>query len=135
VRRMRYLPTLHCAAMLAVACAPALAGERSVGIASFYSEVPASAEAMTAAHPSLPLGTLVRVTRTDTGKTVVLRINDRGPFVRGRIIDVSLRAAEQLEMVGVGLAPVSVEVVDAEVLADAAEFHLLEGCQACEALP
>lgn len=132
---MRYLPTLHCAAMLAVACAPALAGERSVGIASFYSEVPASAEAMTAAHPSLPLGTLVRVTRTDTGKTVVLRINDRGPFVRGRIIDVSLRAAEQLEMVGVGLAPVSVEVVDAEVLADAAEFHLLEGCQACEALP
>ena len=65
--------------------------------------------ALTAAHKTLPLGTWVRVRRVDTGKLVVVRVNDRGPFVHGRIIDLSYTAAKQLGMVGPGTA--SVEVV------------------------
>ncbi|MFN6516916.1 MAG: septal ring lytic transglycosylase RlpA family protein [Nostoc sp. CreGUA01] len=68
-------------------------------------------EAMTAAHRSLPFGTRVRVTNTRNGRSVVLRINDRGPFIRGRIIDVSYGAARVLGMMGSGIAPVHVEVL------------------------
>jgi rare lipoprotein A len=65
--------------------------------------------AMTAAHPTLPIPSYVRVTRLDNNKSVVLRINDRGPFHRGRIIDVSYAAAHQLGMLGPGSAQVLVE--------------------------
>lgn len=65
--------------------------------------------AMTAAHKTLPFGTWVEVRRLDTGKTVVLRINDRGPFVHDRIIDLSYAGAKALDMVGPGTA--SVEIV------------------------
>lgn len=68
-------------------------------------------EGMTAAHRSLPFGTQVRVTNTHNGRSVVLRINDRGPFIRGRIIDVSAGAARILGMMGSGVAPVHVEVL------------------------
>ncbi|WP_353931012.1 septal ring lytic transglycosylase RlpA family protein [Okeanomitos corallinicola TIOX110] len=68
-------------------------------------------EGMTAAHRTLPLGTKVRVTNTRNGKSVVLRINDRGPYIGGRIIDVSLGAARILGMMKSGLAPVRVEVL------------------------
>jgi rare lipoprotein A len=64
--------------------------------------------AMTAAHKTLPLGTWVRVRRTDTGRQIEVRINDRGPFVHGRIIDLSYTAAKQLGMVGPGTARVEV---------------------------
>ena len=67
--------------------------------------------AMTAAHKTLPFGTRVRVTRVDNGDSVVVRINDRGPYRPGRIIDLSERAAEGLGMTGVGLAPVKLEVL------------------------
>ena len=53
---------------------------------------------LTAAHRTLPFGTKVRVTNTRTGKSVVVRINDRGPFIRGRVIDLSLGAAKLVEM-------------------------------------
>jgi rare lipoprotein A len=66
---------------------------------------------MTAAHPTLPFGTEVRVTNLKNGRQAVVRINDRGPFIPGRIIDLSLRAAEVLGMVRSGLAPVRVEVL------------------------
>lgn len=66
---------------------------------------------MTAAHRSLPFGTKVRVTNRRNGRSVVVRINDRGPFTRGRVIDLSRGAAQALGMVGAGTAPVSVEVV------------------------
>jgi rare lipoprotein A len=66
---------------------------------------------MTAAHRSLPFGTKVRVTNRRNGSSVVVRINDRGPFTRGRIIDVSRSAAQALGMVKSGTAPVVVEVV------------------------
>jgi len=64
---------------------------------------------LTAAHPSLPFGTEVRVTNTRNGRSVVVRINDRGPFVRGRIIDLSPAAAQAIGVSGV--APVRVDVV------------------------
>ena len=68
-------------------------------------------EAMTAAHRSLPFGTQVRVTNTRNGRSVVLRINDRGPYIRGRVIDVSAGAARILGMMGSGVAPVHIEVL------------------------
>ena len=68
-------------------------------------------EALTAAHPTLPLGTKVRVANLDNGRDVVVRINDRGPFVKGRIIDVSRAAAQQLGMIAAGVGRVSVSPV------------------------
>ena len=68
---------------------------------------------MTAAHRSLPFGTEVRVTRVETGESVVVRINDRGPFKAGRIIDLSKRAARELGIVQAGLAEVTVRPVGA----------------------
>ncbi len=67
---------------------------------------------MTAAHKTLPFGTIVKVTNEDNGKSTLVKINDRGPFVEGRIIDLSRAAAEQLDMVGQGVARVSLDIVD-----------------------
>ncbi len=67
--------------------------------------------ALTAAHKTLPFGTRVRVTRVDTGTSVVVRINDRGPYKPGRIIDLSEGAAEAVGMTGVGITPVRLEVL------------------------
>jgi rare lipoprotein A len=66
---------------------------------------------LTAAHKTLPFGTLVKVTNLANGLSTVVRINDRGPFVEGRIVDLSRAAAEQIDMVGAGTARVSVEVL------------------------
>jgi rare lipoprotein A len=68
---------------------------------------------MTAAHRSLPFGTKVRVIRVDTGASVVVRINDRGPFKPGRIIDLSKTAARKLGIVQAGLAEVRIELAGA----------------------
>ena len=93
-------------------------GHALSGVASFYGEDQMTAtgehfnkRAMTAAHKTLPFGTRVRVTRTDTGKAVVVRINDRGPYVPGRIIDLSEVAAETLGMMDTGTTPVKLEVL------------------------
>lgn len=67
---------------------------------------------LTAAHRTLPFGTRVRVTNNWNGRSVIVRINDRGPFIRGRIIDVSLGAAKELGMISSGIASVKVEVLD-----------------------
>jgi rare lipoprotein A len=67
--------------------------------------------ALTAAHPFLPFGTIVSVTHMDSDKEVVVRINDRGPFIRGRIIDLSRRAAELIGMRSAGVAEVIVKVI------------------------
>ena len=69
-----------------------------------------SASEMTAAHRELPFGTRVKVTNLKNGKSVVLRINDRGPFTRWRIMDVSLSAAKELVMLGSGTAKARIEV-------------------------
>jgi rare lipoprotein A len=65
---------------------------------------------LTCAHQTLPLGTMVMVTNLENGKSVELKVNDRGPFVKGRIIDVSYAAAKMLDMAEKGTAPVKVEV-------------------------
>jgi hypothetical protein len=90
----------------------------TTGIASFYwqDQMTSSGErfdktAMTAAHKTLPMHTRVRVTRLDTGRSVIVRINDRGPFKPGRIIDLSDAAAEALGMRMMGLAQVKIDVV------------------------
>lgn len=92
------------------------AAKAQSGIASTYSggktangEI-AKASDMTAAHKTLPFGTLVRVTHQHTGRSIVVRINDRGPFVRGRVIDVTPAAAHALGFSG--LAPVTLDVID-----------------------
>ena len=66
---------------------------------------------ITAAHPSLPFDTKVRVTNPASGKSVVVRINDRGPFTGGRIIDLSQGAAQEINLVRAGVAKVSLEVL------------------------
>jgi len=65
--------------------------------------------AMTAAHRSFPFGTRVRVTNLKNGRSVVVRINDRGPYSKGRVIDLSEAAAEQLDMIEAGVVWVKVE--------------------------
>jgi rare lipoprotein A len=71
-------------------------------------------EALTAAHRSLPLGTCVEVIHLGNGRRVLVRINDRGPYVPGRTIDLSHRAAEELGMVDEGLARVRIRPAKAE---------------------
>lgn len=66
---------------------------------------------ISAAHKSLPFGTIVRVVDLDTGKSVVVRINDRGPFIKGRIIDLSKGAAEKLGIIDKGIAHVGLRIV------------------------
>lgn len=70
------------------------------------------ADDMTAAHRKLPLGTKVEVTNLDNGKTVEVEINDRGPYAKGRIIDLSKAAAKKLGMTQDGTAPVEIEVTE-----------------------
>jgi rare lipoprotein A len=65
----------------------------------------------TAAHPSLPFGTVVKVTRTDTGRSVRVVIDDRGPHAKGRVIDLAKGAARKLDMIDAGVAPVEIRVV------------------------
>ncbi len=122
-------------AVLAVACTPATttkkktstgaaprpSGDVQTGIASWYGGrhhggPTASGErfnknSMTAAHRTLKMGTRVRVTRKKNGRTVVVRINDRGPYGKGRIIDLSEAAARELDMIDDGIAQVRVEVL------------------------
>jgi len=71
--------------------------------------------AMTAAHRTLPLGSVVRVTNLKTGQTALVRITDRGPFIPGRIIDLSLAAAHKLDVYQPGVAEVKIEVMEAPV--------------------
>ncbi len=65
--------------------------------------------ALTAAHPSLPFGTRLKVTNMANGKTVKVRVNDRGPFAKGRIIDLSKKAAKRLGMISTGVATVEIK--------------------------
>jgi rare lipoprotein A len=71
-----------------------------------------SNEASTAAHKTLPMGTQVRVTNLANGKSEIVRITDRGPYIKGRIIDVTVGCAERLGFYSRGVAPVKVEVLD-----------------------
>jgi peptidoglycan lytic transglycosylase len=90
----------------------------SQGLASFYTEGTETASGekfdtneLTAAHPTLPFGTKLRVTNVATGRSVTVRVNDRGPYVPGRIVDVSYSAADALGMVHKGVTNVKIDVV------------------------
>ena len=116
---IRVVKTLVFALLLALA-SRAFAAEE--GLASWYGgkfhgRLTSSGEVfdtnqMTAAHRTLPFGTLVKVINQDNGKSTIVKINDRGPFVEGRIIDLSRAAADELGMVGEGVARVVLEIVD-----------------------
>jgi rare lipoprotein A len=99
-----------------------MGGKIQMGIASYYGDdyhgkQTASGEVydmygLTAAHNDLPLGTKIRVTNLKNGRQVIVRINDRGPFVKNRILDLSYGAAKELGMLVPGTAPVRIEVVE-----------------------
>ena len=93
-------------------------GSGTTGVASYYWQPQRVASggwfnpnAMTAAHKTLPFGTRVRVTHLGNGKSVEVTINDRGPYIAGRIIDLSKAAAGQINMQGQGIAQVRMEVI------------------------
>lgn len=95
---------------------------QTTGMASYYhdkfegrptaSGEPYRKDSLTAAHPTLPFNTLLRVTNLSNKKSVVVKVNDRGPFVRSRIIDVSKAAAITLDFIDQGLTQVKIEVVE-----------------------
>jgi len=99
------------------AAKPAAMADGSVGIASFYKHGSKTANGeqfnpndLTAAHRTLPFGTRLRVTHVATGQSVTVRVNDRGPFIPGRVVDVSHSAAEALGMIDRGITKVKLEV-------------------------
>lgn len=112
------------------------AGQSQVGNASWYGKAfhgrpTASGEdydmfQLTAAHRSLPLGTYVKVTNLRNGKWAVLKVNDRGPFVGNRILDVSYGAAQVLNFRGRGIERVRVEVVEPQTLAAAGSYSSVD---------
>jgi rare lipoprotein A len=113
-----FLAGLMTAAATLIPVMPASAAEPSCGRASWYALTSrtASGERMdpsklTAAHPRLRFGTKVEVVNPRNGKSVIVRINDRGPFVKGRVIDVSKAAASHLGMIKSGVAKVCYRVV------------------------
>jgi rare lipoprotein A len=96
---------------------PAVSGKKQHGVASIYTDHRTasgerfSSRALTAAHPTLPMGTKVRVTCLKSGRCTVVRINDRGPFTGGRIIDLAHGAASDLGVTASGVATVRLEVL------------------------
>jgi peptidoglycan lytic transglycosylase len=115
VKKMR-LSAAMLVIVLAAAANPATAKE--CGSASWYALTSKTAsgenmnpEKLTAAHRKLPFGSKIHVTNTRNGKTVVVRINDRGPFIKGRIIDLSKAAAREIGMVRAGHSKVCLRVV------------------------
>jgi rare lipoprotein A len=109
-------------AMIVVLATPTLLMANEEGAASYYADSlqgnstasgePYDRDALTAAHRTLAFGTKVRVTNLDNGRSVVVRINDRGPHVKSRIIDLSGAAAEKLGMLDAGEATVRIEIVN-----------------------
>jgi rare lipoprotein A len=117
-RLFSFVAALSCALVIG-GHLEASASSRQEGTASFYRHGKRTANGerfnprgLTAAHRSLPFGTRVKVTHRKNGKSVIVRINDRGPFAKRRIIDLSHGAAQQLGMLNSGVAPVIVEVVN-----------------------
>lgn len=108
--------------LLIMLCFPLLASEE--GLASWYGgkfngRKTASGEIFdtnkfTAAHKTLPFGTVVKVINLENNKSTIIRINDRGPFIKGRIIDLSRAAAAEIGMLGTGVARVRIEIIKSE---------------------
>ncbi len=100
---------------------PAAPGETYRGFASYYADkfdgrTTANGEIfnqneLTAAHKTLPFGTVLKVTNIKSNRSVIVRVNDRGPFAEGRILDLSRRAAEELDIIRAGIAEVEIVVL------------------------
>jgi rare lipoprotein A len=113
-------PLLDSGPPLPTAKPPAKSFEQT-GVASWYGKwhngkptatgVAFDMNKLTAAHRSLPLDSRVRVTNLENGKSIELKVNDRGPYIDGRVIDLSMKAAEKLEMKHQGLARVKIEPI------------------------
>lgn len=124
-----------------LAAAPLIPASAQTGIASWYKMGHTTAngesynpDGLTAAHPSLPFGTMVKVENLSNGRSVRLRINDRGPFTGGRIIDVSRGGARQLGLVSTGTARVRVTALgSASGTFNAADTASSESFDMCEA--
>jgi rare lipoprotein A len=106
------------AALILGSASVSVEAKTTVGMASYYKHGRLTANGehfnpmgLTAAHRSLPFGTKLRVTNLKNGKSVVVRVNDRGPFIRGRIIDLSLGAAKMVGLTASGVGRVKVEVI------------------------
>src|SRR6516162_2434091 len=102
------------------------------GLASYYAEpyhgrktangeIFDTYQGMTAAHRTLPFNTMVRVTNKTNGRQVDVRINDRGPFVQGRVIDLSVKAAREIDMMRAGTAPVKLTILKQAVAVAASQ--------------
>ncbi|MFC1518085.1 septal ring lytic transglycosylase RlpA family protein [Pseudomonadota bacterium] len=95
----------------------ALVGQASWYGSKFHGRLTASGEkynmrAYTAAHKTLPFGTIVRVTNTGNNKSIDVKINDRGPFVKGRVIDLSQKAFQQIASVDQGIVAIKIDILD-----------------------
>jgi rare lipoprotein A len=145
----RALALLICAAVFLSACGhkkvqvntprpSSVSSSDLEGLASYYAEPyhghrTASGEifdtyqGLTAAHRTLPFNTMVRVTNKTNGREVDVKINDRGPFVDGRVIDLSLRAARQIDLVRPGVAPVKLKILNGSLVAAKAMFAVQVG--------
>lgn len=125
--RLALLVGVLCAAWQLAGCASERYARPSTGLTQrgiaswygpdFHGKRTASGEvydmhALTAAHRELPLDTVIAVKNLDNGRSVEVRVNDRGPFVRGRVLDLSYAAARELDMIGPGLARVEIRVVE-----------------------
>jgi rare lipoprotein A len=107
------------AGLVAALLFASVSAEAATGVASFYKTgaVTANGErynpnGLTAAHPKLPFGTMLKVTNLRNGKSVVVRVNDRGPFVKRRILDLSYGAAKQIGLTKRGVGKIKYEVLD-----------------------
>jgi rare lipoprotein A len=107
------------------------------GIGSYYAEpyhgrrtangeVFDTYQELTAAHKTLPFNTMVRVTNKANGREVDVRINDRGPFIEGRVIDLSLRAAREIDMVRAGIVPVKLQILKVIEVPQAATMYAVQ---------
>jgi rare lipoprotein A len=117
---------------------PAISSSDLEGLASYYAEPyhgrkTASGEIfdsykdLTAAHRTLPFNTMVRVTNKTNGRQVDVRINDRGPFVQGRVIDLSVRAAREIDLMRPGVAPVSLKILKVGAITKSQPFAVQVG--------
>lgn len=113
--------------ILLISCLLAIsAGAQEAGFASYYNDyftgkMTASGEKydpnkLTAAHKSLPIGTMIKVTNLDNDKSVIVRVNDRGPYVKGRILDLSKSAASQLGILLSGFGRVSYTIIESSIV-------------------
>jgi rare lipoprotein A len=106
--------TAFCVTAILLACGPA-AGESWTGQAAYYPGRKVGGQRLTAAHLTLPFGTRVKVTNLSNARSVIVLINDRGPYSRRFIIDVSHAAADLLDFRRSGVAPVRIETIAADV--------------------